>query len=70
MVDAVHVMEERPKEGDIVNISSRKLDGWIQVFALADAQVIEHDYFVSLGEEVVGQSRSQESCSSSYEKSH
>ena len=70
MVDAFHVLQERPQVGHVAHIAARKEHTCIETGGISGAQVIQDADVVTGSGEVVSQRRPDESRAARNKKSH
>jgi hypothetical protein len=70
VIDTGDILEQSPQLWDIGDIATSEKDSGIKAFRIASRQVIDHPYFVPGMHQVIGKSRTNETCTTGYQDAH
>ncbi len=66
VVDAVHILERRPQERDVVDVAAGEMDRRPQGSPIAAAEVVDDAHFVALAGQMICQRGTQKTGPSGY----
>ena len=70
MVDAVHLLEQRPQFGAVVHVAAREVDIRVEHLWVAGGEVVQAAHHVAFAGKLVGKMRTEESGCAGDEEIH